>query len=94
MQESDYQAQVPVIYSNSVNFNWNLYDFALLFGTKVPDLPQEPNVENTERPTVIQAQAQVILSPTHFKKFVEVANRVLNEYEAKYGRIAVEQKSE
>jgi len=94
MQDTDNQISVPIIYSNTVNFSWSLYDFTLLFGTRLPDLPRHPQKNEKESPILVQAQAQVMMSPTHFKRFVEIANNVLNDYEAKHGKIATEKKSQ
>lgn len=83
---------IPVLYSNSMQFHVSLHDFSMLFGIMDPI----SNVGSKERggpkkkvakSVLVQPLARVVMSPTHFKRFVEISTQMLENYEASHGKI-------
>ena len=68
-------------YANVANVGMSKDEVTLLFGTN-----QTWGAVGDE--IVIQLSSRVIMTPSVAKNFVETLNRVLDEYEAKIGKIA------
>jgi hypothetical protein len=85
------QQSLPVMYTNSVRFFWSLHEFSLILGMIHP--PLDPPKKGEDQSMMVQAYGKVVMSPTHFKRFVEVAGKMLKGYEDKYGKIPSEEKT-
>lgn len=81
------QPSLPVLYTNIVRITYNLYDFSILMGVSEPSVNPPPGGKKAQALRV-QAVARVVMSPPHFKKFLEVGARMLEGYEKEYGEVA------
>ena len=81
----DEPISIPTIYSNSVKFGHSFYDFSMVFGISEMPLKHEGKEKN-----IVSAYARIVMSPAHFKRFVEIDNEVLENFEKSHGKIPKE----
>ncbi len=79
------QEMLPVMYCNSVHFSTSLHDFAMILGVNEPPMEQ-PKAGKQVKP-IVRPYTRVVMSPTHFKRFIEVGTGLLEDYEANFGKI-------
>lgn len=82
------QEMLPVMYCNSVNFTLSLHEFAMILGVNVPSVEQPTGAKEVK--SIVKPFTRVVMSPTHFKRFIEVGTKLLETYEATYGNIPTE----
>ena len=88
---SEEQTALPVMYTNSVRISYSIHDFSILMGVAEP--PLGPPVKGKKEKTIhIRPLAQAVMSPSHFKRFLEVGNGMLEGYEKQYGKVPVKEK--
>ncbi len=80
-ESQDIFVQIPKFYSNSTKFTSSYYDIQMGFGRVAINNLQEPSVP------MLEAQFMVQMSPQHFKVFVDLAQKKIEEYEDQYGKI-------
>jgi len=87
------EPSLPVLYTNISRITYGLYDFSILMGVTEP--PINPPKEGEKGDVVrVQSVGRVVMSPPHFKKFLEVGQKMLDGYEKQYGEISTGSKTD
>lgn len=84
------QEMLPVMYCNSVSFSISLHDFTMILG--INEAPLERPAAGKEAKPSVRPYTRVVMSPTHYKRFIEVGAKLLEDYEATYGKIPTEKR--
>lgn len=61
----------------------------MVFGISEP--PLNPPVKGESAGVVVRAYTRIVMSPSHFRRFIEVGTDLLKKYETAHGKIPTEE---
>jgi hypothetical protein len=83
--ERVHETDIPVIYANSIELGFSLYDVMLVLGQ---------TIRQDKETSVVNQVARVMLSPQHAKVIARILAEKLAEYEQRFGPIPADPNAE